>query len=164
MKPASVAMGTLFLGSVFVLGPMGMVALNEAWEWPRWQTGIGRMAGGALLVGGLAVAVYCSNLFARVGRGTPVPIEPPKHLVITGLYRYCRNPIYLGHMAFLFGLFLYRGELLLLFYAGHYCLAAHAWVVWLEEPGLRHRFGEPYVRYMQEVPRWIPVRPRTDTR
>lgn len=68
--------------------------------------------------------------------------------------------MYVAQVAFLFGLFVYRGELALLLYAAIYTGAIHASVVRSEEPELRQRFGEEYVRYTQQVPRWIPIWPR----
>jgi protein-S-isoprenylcysteine O-methyltransferase Ste14 len=153
-------MGTVFLGTVFVLAPAGAIELNEAFDWPRWQIPGGRGVGAALIVAGIATVLYCSGLFSRIGRGTPVPIEPPEHLVIAGLYRFSRNPMYVAHVVFLLGLFLYRGEAALLLYAAIYVCGAWAWVVRFEEPGLRRRFGDEYVRYTEQVPRWLPRRRR----
>lgn len=160
MKPTSIALGALFLGTFFVLAPFGAIQLNEACDWPRWQTDAGRVVGSALVLAGIGVFAYCSGLFSRVGKGTPVPIEPPDHLVIEGLYRFSRNPMYAAQVACLLGLFGYRGELALLLYAAIYAGAIHSEVVWREEPELRKRFGEQYVRYAREVPRWIPIWPR----
>ena len=153
-------MGGAFLGTVFILLPIAAIQVNEAWEWPRWQSAAGRVAGAGLMLAGFAVVAHCAGLFSRIGRGTPVPLEPPVHLVITGLYRYSRNPMYLAQLAILFGLFVYRGELSLLLHALLYTGVVQAWLVWCEEPGLRRRFGEEYVRFTREVPRWIRVRPR----
>ncbi len=143
------------MGTVFVLFPLGLIALNEALGWPRWQSGVGRAVGGGLMLAGIGVVLHCSSLFTRVGAGTPVPTEPPKHLVATGFYRYSRNPIYVADIAVLLGLFLHRGEVALLLYALAFAAAAHGWVVWHEEPELRARFGDDFVRYAEGVPRWI---------
>jgi protein-S-isoprenylcysteine O-methyltransferase Ste14 len=160
MRPTSISVGTLFLVATFVLAPAEAVALNEALDWPRWQIPGCRGVGAGLMVAGIAVVLYCSGLFSRIGRGSPVPIEPPAHLVIAGLYRFSRNPMYVAYVVFLVGLFLYRGEASLLLYAGIYAGGVHAWVVRLEEPGLRRRFGDEYVRYTEQVPRWILPRAR----
>lgn len=156
MKPASIAMGTVFLSTVFVLLPAGAIQLNEVWDWPRWQLPGGSAVGAGLIVAGIAVILHCAGLFSRLGRGTPVPIQPPERLVIKGLYRYCRNPMYVAQVAILLGLFVYRGELSLLAHVVLYAGVVKAWVVWREEPELRRRFGEEYLRYAQRVPRWIP--------
>jgi len=156
MKPASVAMGTVFLATVFILFPAGAIQFNQAYDWPRWQIPGGSAAGIGLFVAAITAILYCGGLFSRLGRGTPVPIEPPVRLVIRGLYRYCRNPMYVAQVAILLGLFLYRGELSLLAHAVLYAGVVHGWVVGREEPELRRRFGEEYLRYAERVPRWIP--------
>ena len=155
MKPRAVAAGTFFLGTVFILGPIGMVRLNEALGWPLWRNAVSEAIGGALMIASLALVLYCSNLFSRIGGGTPVPIEPPRHLVITGIYRYSRNPIYVGQVGFLLGLFLHRGEASLLLYACVWAGLVQTFVVRREEPELARRFGEAYERYRRSVPRWI---------
>ena len=154
------AMGTVFLTTVFVLFPAAAIQVNEAYDWPRWQIPGGAVVGPGLIVAGFAVILFCSGLFSRLGRGTPVPIEPPENLVIKGLYRYSRNPMYVAQVAILLGLFIYRGELSLMVHVAIYSGVVQAWVVSREEPELRRRFGEEYVRYAQRVPRWIPRRPQ----
>lgn len=146
---------------VLVLGPVGMIALDETWGWPRWQAPGGRVLGGGLMVAAVAVWLYCSRLFSRIGKGTPFVTEPPRHLVTAGLYRYSRNPIYVAHVAFLFGWFLRSGALTLLPYIGAIIALIHAVIVCWEEPGLRKRFGEDYVRYTQSVSRWLLIPPRS---
>ena len=84
-----------------------------------------------------------------------VHVEPPQRLVITGLYRYSRNPIYVAHVGVLLGLFLHRGEAALLLYTCIYAGIIHAGVVWHEEPELELRFGSEYERYRRSVPRWL---------
>lgn len=159
MKPAAVAMGTVFLSTVFILLPAAAIHLNRAWDWPRWQLPSGAAVGAGLVVAGIAVFLQCAGLFSRLGRGTPIPIQPPERLVIRGLYRYCRNPIYLAQLAILLGLFVYRGELALLVHVVLYAAVVQAWVVRREEPELRRRFGEEYLHYTERVPRWMPRRP-----
>lgn len=152
--------GTTFVAVVFFLLPAWMVELNRAWAWPRWGSPLGRVLGAVLIAGGLGVALHCSRLFSRVGEGTPIPIEPPKHLVLSGLYRYSRNPIYVADVAILLGVFLYLGHAALLLYAVAVALVLQAVIVWWEEPVLCRRFGEAYVRYTRAVPRWLLLRPR----
>jgi protein-S-isoprenylcysteine O-methyltransferase Ste14 len=144
---------------VLVLGPIRMIELNQAWGWPRWQVPAGRAIGAGLMVGAVVVWLYCSRLFSRIGKGTPFVTEPPRHLVTAGLYRYSRNPIYVAHVALLFGWVLRAGDLTLVLYAGLVIALLQAVLVWWEEPGLRERFGEDYVRYTQSVPRWLLVLP-----
>ena len=151
------AIAILFV--VLVEGPRRMIELNAEWQWPRWQVPAGRLIGGALMIGVVAVWLYCSRLFSRIGKGTPFVTEPPKQLVTAGLYRYSRNPIYVAHVAFLFGWFLRSGCPAVLLYTGVIVALIHAEILWWEEPGLRARFGADYVRYTHTVPRWLLIRP-----
>jgi protein-S-isoprenylcysteine O-methyltransferase Ste14 len=155
MKLRTAAAGTVFLSTVFILAPIGMVRLNDALGWPLWRTPVSEALGGALMIASLAVILYCSNLFSRIGGGTPVPVEPPRHLVIGGLYRYSRNPIYVAQVGILLGLFLHRGEAALLLYTCIWAGLVHTLVVRREEPELARRFGPEYERYRARVPRWI---------
>jgi protein-S-isoprenylcysteine O-methyltransferase Ste14 len=94
--------------------------------------------------------------FVFEGRGTPAPIEPPKELVLSGFYRYVRNPMYVGIALILAGHFLWFGYWSLLIYLVIVCAAFHAFVTLYEEPNLRRRFGASYEDYLKRVPRWIP--------
>lgn len=165
LPPLTKALGKvaaiLLLGLVLMLGPAGMIQLNQAWAWPRWQIPAGRVIGGGLMVGAVAVWLYCSSLFSRIGRGTPFITDPPRRLVTVGLYRYSRNPIYVAHVAFLCGWFLTFGHLTLLLYAAVWSVVIHAVIVRWEEPELRARFGEDFVHYARRVPRWLLIRPRS---
>lgn len=107
------------------------------------------------LAGGAAL-LWSTWDFLVKGRGTPAPIDPPEELVVRGLYRYVRNPMYVGGLLILAGHFLWFQSRKLLLYAGGLFLAFHNFVVFYEEPDLRHRFGAAYERYYQSVPRWIP--------
>ena len=164
LSPLERALGRLaalfILLIVLVLGPVEMIRLNAAWSWPLWPIPAGRFIGGGLMLGAVAVWLYCSRLFARVGKGTPFVTEPPRHLVTAGLYRYSRNPIYVAHVAFLLGWFRRSGAVALLLYTAAIAALIHVTIVRLEEPGLRGRCGEDYVRYTRRVPRWLLIRPR----
>ena len=131
---------------------------------PRWllrgestlQGGWTGAAGGLLLVCGAVLYLRCAWDFAVRGRGTPAPVDPPRELVVSGPYRYVRNPIYLGVLSMVVGeAALYRASVLL-GYAGALLLAFHLFVVTYEEPTLRRRFGASHERYCAAVPRWLP--------
>jgi protein-S-isoprenylcysteine O-methyltransferase Ste14 len=154
---ATVAWVIAFLGVIFILLPHYAAEINDQRHWPRWQNPIAQAVGVSMFLGGLALSVYCAFLFARVGRGTPVPFDPPKELVVSGLYRFTRNPIYVAQVAILLSYFLYFGQLALLAHAVAWALLVQGWIVWVEEPGLRERFGAAYDAYTQEVPRWIGI-------
>jgi protein-S-isoprenylcysteine O-methyltransferase Ste14 len=157
VRPGTFALGAAVIGTALGLLPFAMVRLNAALGWPRWESDVARVVGALLLAAGAALALYCSRLFARLGQGTPVPIEPPRKLVVAGAYGWSRNPIYVADVTMLTGIFLLRGELALLLYVGFFALVSHLVIVWREEPELRARFGTEYERYMAEVPRWVGI-------
>jgi protein-S-isoprenylcysteine O-methyltransferase Ste14 len=107
------------------------------------------------LIGGFTL-LWCFWDFTFKGRGTPAPIDPPKELVASGLYRYVRNPMYVGILLILSGHFVYFGYWVILAYAAFFFLATHLFVTLYEEPDLRRRFGAGYEHYLKKVPRWIP--------
>lgn len=117
------------------------------------------VAGLLLLVGG-AIYAWCLWDFAATGRGTPAPVDPPKTLVVRGLYRYTRNPIYIGVLTVISGWALLFDSPSLAIYG--ICVAAcfHLFVLFYEERHLRRVFGADYERYCSEVNRWLPLRKR----
>ena len=113
------------------------------------------------MLGGLAFGAWAVALFATVGRGTLAPIDPPTVFVARGPYRLTRNPMYLGVACWLLSLSALTGARVLLWYALAVLFGFHAFVVLVEEPGLRRRFGASYEKYTQRVPRWLGRRHRT---
>jgi protein-S-isoprenylcysteine O-methyltransferase Ste14 len=123
---------------------------------PRIHTGvISFLAIPLWLIGGLTV-LWCFWDFTFKGRGTPMPIDPPKELVVTGPYRYVRNPIYVGVLSIFLGHFLWFGYWALLIYTMFAFIGVHFFVVLYEEPTLKRKFGATYNDYLKKVPRWIP--------
>jgi len=136
------------------------------WFFPRWfamskhvalelRPNIGAIV--LMIIGG-AIMLRCVWDFAWRGRGTPAPFDPPRHLVIAGLYRYVRNPMYVG-----MGIFLVGEALLLPMIAREILImAAACWaivtvfILVYEEPTLRRLFGDDYREYCKHVRRWIP--------
>ncbi len=105
---------------------------------------------------GLAIYVWCVADFALAGRGTPAPIDPPKELVVRGLYRVTRNPMYVGVLSVITGESWLFGSVPLAFYTVSVFAGFHCFVLGYEEPALRRSFGEAYQRYCAAVPRWLP--------
>jgi protein-S-isoprenylcysteine O-methyltransferase Ste14 len=105
---------------------------------------------GAVLLG------TCIWEFARSGRGTLSPVDPPRQLVVRGLYRYVRNPMYLSVTLIVLGEFLLTGSRGLLLYWLLWFAGANLFVIGYEEPTLRRRFGVAYDRYRKKVGRWLP--------
>ena len=109
-----------------------------------------------LLVAGLIVLVQAFVRFVVEGLGTPAPIAAPERLVVGGLYRYVRNPMYMAVLAAIVGQGLLLGQLGLLLYAAALWLVSAAFVRWYEEPTLTRRFGADYEAYRRAVPAWWP--------
>jgi protein-S-isoprenylcysteine O-methyltransferase Ste14 len=104
--------------------------------------------------------LWCAWDFTFAGRGTPAPIDPPKELVVQGLYRYVRNPMYVGILSILLGEALLFASWSLFGYAAVVFILFFLFVVLYEEPILMRKFGESYLQYCKNVPRWIPWRTR----
>jgi len=108
------------------------------------------------LAAGCAVYLWCLWDFAAFGRGTPAPVDAPRRLVVRGLYRYVRNPMYVGVLLVIAGWALLFQSLRILGYGAVVALCFHLFVVAVEEPSLRGKFGDSYERYCREVRRWVP--------
>jgi protein-S-isoprenylcysteine O-methyltransferase Ste14 len=117
-----------------------------------------RIAGAALTAAGGAVLLSAFARFALQGLGTPAPIAPTEHLVVEGLYRYVRNPMYLAVTATILGQWLLLGRPVLLVWALVFLATTYAFVRGYEEPTLRAGYGEEYERYCEAVPGWWPRR------
>lgn len=120
-----------------------------------WRTA----AGAAVLLAGAAIYAWCAWDFATTGRGTPSPTDPPRALVRRGLYRWSRNPMYVGVLLAIAGQGIWSASLATLEYAAALAVAFHLRVVLFEEPALRRSFGAAYDDYLARVPRWL-GRPR----
>lgn len=112
--------------------------------------------GGALFITGLAIWLVCLDAFSRRGRGTPLPLDAPQHLVSDGPFGVIRNPIIAAELMVIWGEALWFASAGFAGYAVLVTLVAHWIVVRVEEPELRERFGESYQAYCRKVPRWIP--------
>jgi protein-S-isoprenylcysteine O-methyltransferase Ste14 len=128
----------------------GVRNIDFSWRDPR------HLVGGLLVLAGALLLATCIIEFARSGGGTLSPVDPPRELVVRGLYRYVRNPMYLSVLTIVLGeILLTRSMPLTLYWLGFFA-AASVFVMGVEEPTLRRQFGETYDRYRQTVPRWIP--------
>jgi len=113
---------------------------------------------------GASIILWCFWTFTFYGQGTPAPIDPPKKLVAIGLYRYVRNPIYIGVLLILIGHVAWFGRINLLIYLLTAFLAFHLFVLLYEEPTLKKKFGKQYEAYFKKVPRWLPRFPKEKSR
>jgi len=115
-----------------------------------------RLLGSIPLLFGVLIYSWCAWDFTFAGRGTPNPADPPQELVVRGLYKFTRNPMYVGIILVLLGeTTLFASPTLLLYTAAIFAVF-HLWVIYYEEPALRRKFGQAYERYCRRVSRWIP--------
>lgn len=133
------------------------------WYLTRWNAGSplfggasSRWLGATLVVAGAAAVTECFARFAIRGLGTPAPVAPTRHLVVSGLYRHLRNPMYVGVVMAIVGQALWFGSAALLWYAAVMWACTFAFVLLYEEPALRRQFGAQYEDYERHVPRWLP--------
>ena len=159
----------IFLAVRSALYVTGFMAL---WLWfmPRWLglfTSATFASGQRLrwlgvlpLLIGAAIAVNCFVDFAASGKGTPAPFDAPRQLVVTGPYRYVRNPMYLGAGLFLAGCAILFAQFsrILLWYAIGLIVGVNVFILAYEEPTLRRKFDGDYEQYCRNVSRWIPRR------
>ena len=145
------------LGPGTVLGavPLWLSTLTGA----RLRLGVARWIGVPLLIVGVAGLFWCIWDFARRGRGTLAPIDPPRFIVRGGLFGVVRNPMYLAVLIALAGEALLFRSIALIAWAGIVAIWFHLFVVAYEEPRLRRQFGAPYEEYCGAVARWIPRPP-----
>ena len=163
--------GAIFGSAIFLVVAPGMLAVYLPWMICRWRfapplLGVFLFRGlGALMIAtGLPVLLDSFTRFAMEGLGTPAPVAPPQRLVITGLYRYVRNPMYVAVSLLIFGQGLLFGSADVLAYGVVVWLGFTAFVVLYEEPALRRKFGKEYEDFCVHVPRWIPRRKPFDSR
>ena len=156
MGRARAAVGSL----VFLVVVPGVVAGLVPWLLTGWQPhdpGIPAFfAGVALVATGALVLLGAFGRFVLEGVGTPAPVAPTERLVVGGLYRYVRNPMYLAVAATIVGQALILARPVLLAYAAAFGLVVAAFVRGYEEPTLAARYGEQYEAYRRAVPAWWP--------
>jgi protein-S-isoprenylcysteine O-methyltransferase Ste14 len=161
VRKAKAAAGSL----VFLAVAPGVVAGLVPWWLTGWEKeeplpgwALVRILGWVVVAAGVVVVVQAFARVVHEGLGTPAPVAPTEHLVVGGLYRYVRNPMYLAVAATIVGQALILGQPLLLLYAGAFLLTVAAFVHWYEEPTLRRQFGADYDAYLRAVPGWWPRR------
>jgi protein-S-isoprenylcysteine O-methyltransferase Ste14 len=146
----------------FLIAP-GTVVGVIPWWLSRWKAhtpffGITSLpyCGVALICIGIAVLFDCFVRFVTKGQGTPAPTMPTQLLVVEGLYRYTRNPMYLGITFALLGQGLLLANMRVIAFATISWLVTHFFVLFYEEPRLTKEFGGGYLAYLSNVPRWNP--------
>ena len=154
-RPAAAAGSAVF----FAVAP-GVVAGVVPWLLTRWHAVAWwlpvRVAGGALVLAGAEVLVHAFVRFVVEGAGTPAPVAPAERLVVGGLYRFVRTPMYVALVAAIVGQALLLGRLVLLAYAVLVWVVCALFVRVYEEPTLHRQFGAGYDAYRRAVPAWLP--------
>ncbi|WP_405865306.1 MULTISPECIES: methyltransferase family protein [unclassified Streptomyces] len=156
MRKEAAALGsTLFLlvapGTVVVLLPWWLTGWRSGDWWPLL-----RALGLIPLTVGAVVLLSAYVRFVVEGLGTPAPVAPPEHLVVGGLYRYVRNPMYVAVVAAIGGQGLLLARPVVFGYAACAGVAMGAFATWYEVPALTRRFGAEYTRYRRAVRGWWP--------
>jgi len=132
---------------VFVIPKIPGIGIpTGSWNWsaiPFW-------------IAGITAVIWCAADFVRKGNGTPVPLDPPRELVVSGLYQYVRNPMYVGVLLIQVGNVLWFGTLAQAVYWFFLFIGFNLFIRANEEPSLRKTFGEAYQVYYQSMPRWFP--------
>jgi protein-S-isoprenylcysteine O-methyltransferase Ste14 len=164
-RPTAAAGSALF----FALAPGVVAGLIPFWlsGWEvraQWWAPL-RVLGAAMVVAGAAALVSAFIRFVDEGLGTPAPVAPTERLVVGGVYRYVRNPMYVAVGATIVGQALVLGRPVLLAYAALFWAVVAAFVHGYEEPTLSARYGEQYDAYRRAVPAWWPrLRPTDEFR
>jgi len=165
MTGMSQAIGPLLKTSIFTVFVPGVVAGYVPWRLRQHGevavSGVQEWAAIGIIGVGIAIYLYTSFWgFAIIGGGTPAPIAPTRRLVVAGLHRFVRNPMYIGVALTVGGqAWLFHSRSIAIYLAG-FALAVHLFVLFYEEPALQRQFGEDYERYRAMVPRWIPKIPK----
>jgi protein-S-isoprenylcysteine O-methyltransferase Ste14 len=150
----------LLPGTVTILVPAAIIAsggeTRTGWGLPA-PFNLLPTGAGLLLIGlGLALMYQTIALFGTRGQGTLAPWDPPRRLVVRGIYRYVRNPMISGVFCILLGESILLGSRPLLYWWLIVVVVNLTYIPLLEEPGLARRFGADYQLYRQHVPRWVP--------
>jgi protein-S-isoprenylcysteine O-methyltransferase Ste14 len=163
MQPVRRKLLSITGSAIFLVIAPGVVAGWVPWRISRWRfqtpfagMPILRVAGGILIAVGAMGLLDSFVRFAVQGLGTPAPILPTRHLVVSGLYRYMRNPMYLAVVSAILGQGLLFGNLTLIAYGVFVWLLFHFFVIAYEEPTLLASFGPEYEDFHAGVRRWIP--------
>ncbi len=146
--------------AAFLVVAPGVMAGLVPWLLTGWSSTdpplVVAALGALLVVAGVAVVVLAFARFVLEGRGTPAPIAPTDTLVVGGLYRHVRNPMYVAVTTIIVGQALLLGRPVLLVYAVAFWALVAAFVHGYEEPTLSAQYGEQYAAYRRAVPAWVP--------
>ena len=155
MKIKTIAISTIFFLTLFASFPFLIIFISDYFAFPIYKNIILQIIGACLIILDPLIFAYVTRLFETKADGTPIFIEPTKRLVSSGLYSRTRNPIYMGHVLYSIGFILLFGRPLLIVFTIVVIIKINILVRYWEEPHLLIKFGNEYVRYCKDVPRWI---------
>jgi len=160
MRTFFIAVRSLFFGSCFIalwawLALRSRVYDQAGHALPAWST----LPGALLLMAGAVLAITCVVSFVVRGQGTPAPFDAPVKFVAVGPYRWVRNPMYIGGWLMIVGSGLLLRSPAVVVFSVVFWLCSHLFVLFYEEPTLRHKFGGEYDEYCRRVRRWLPRGP-----
>jgi protein-S-isoprenylcysteine O-methyltransferase Ste14 len=147
---------------LFLVVTPGVVAGLVPWALTGWEVAspplIVVVVGYVFLVAGVGVLLHAFVRFVVEGVGTPAPVAPTRHLVVGGLYRYVRNPMYIAVALTIVGQAMVLGRPALLLYVLVFGVTVGSFVHLYEQPTLAQQFGAEYEAYRAAVPAWLPRR------
>jgi len=141
----------IMLPGIFSLIIPHFIAYFDPWKYDN------QFISGLIIISiGLSIIFICVTSFYKTGKGTLAPWDPPKKIVVKGLYRFMRNPMYLGVVVLVIGWCVFYGSPILLLYTISLAIGFHIRVVRFEEPWLKKEFGDQWEKYHKNVHRWLP--------
>jgi protein-S-isoprenylcysteine O-methyltransferase Ste14 len=152
---SNIGLNVLYYGATLAGLPSAVLYAEDQLGLGRQGVAWLRIAAVVLAVIGIVLQLWCITLFQRLGRGTPSPLLPPRHLVLTGPYRWLRNPMNAGEVVVFLALAAWFGSRALVAYAVLALFVFHTFVVLYEEPRLARQFGDRYEAYRRHVARWM---------
>lgn len=155
MKLITFLIAFLYGFFVLILFPLLFNQLNSYFSLPVYSLLFLKAIGVVTIIFGLMIWLHCISLFYFVGKGIPVPTSPPKKLVVKGVYKYSRNPMYVSVLFILLGYFFISGSFLLLLYLVLAVVFFSLFISLYEEPILKKKFGKSYSEYCKRTPRWL---------
>lgn len=140
---------------VYILIPFILISVNSKIGLPVLSFSGQNIIGTGIVLTGLLIFPLCSSIFFKFGERTPLFTEQSGKFFKVGPYQYTRNPMYIGHVLVLLGIFIWQGSFLLFLFSLTVLYILHLYLIFFEEPQLRKRYGKKYEIYFRSVPRWI---------
>ena len=155
MKFKSIIFVISFIFFFWFFIPKYTILLNLFYALPVFSDIVYKIIGYIIIGVSLGIILHMTFMFKKYGKGTPSITETTKKLVRQGIFKYTRNPMYISNSLVIVGIFFLNGHLLLLAYALLFFVSMHLFLVYVEEPELKKKYGKSYERFLEEVPRWF---------